>query len=296
MALTFGLTMCATPALADSAIVGDRLSTAAPQQQTLIQQQAATVGMQYAQALSAATTILVDGVPVNDPNLTTINGTTYVTLTTLLNALRPDASVTWDGAQIVVYAHDLYMTARPNAKYIEANGRALYVPELVQQVPGDIMLPVRVLAEVLGATAIWDDATQMVQVTSGSGAIVSADQYYNADDLYWLSRVISSESGNQSLEGKIAVGTVVINRVEDSRFADTIEGVIFSPGQFSPVAYGTIYRTPTEESVLAAKLCLDGAREAEDSLYFLNPSISTSNWAQRTRPFVETIGDHWFYG
>lgn len=75
---------------------------------------------------------------------------------------------------------------------------------------------------------------------------------YVEEDLYWLSRAIYSESGNQPMKGRIAVGTVILNRVADEAFPDTIQEVIFAPGQFSPVANGTIYRTPDEKSVIAA--------------------------------------------
>lgn len=53
-----------------------------------------------------------------------------------------------------------------------------------------------------------------------------------------LAAIIECEAGNQSYEGKCAVGSVIINRVRNPRFANTIQEVIFAPGQFSPVASG----------------------------------------------------------
>lgn len=85
-----------------------------------------------------------------------------------------------------------------------------------------------------------------------TAALIKAGNY-NADDLYWLARIISAESRGESLDGKIAVGNVVLNRVASSDFPDTIYGVIFDDrwgGQFEPVRNGTIYQTPTEDSVL----------------------------------------------
>jgi N-acetylmuramoyl-L-alanine amidase len=95
----------------------------------------------------------------------------------------------------------------------------------------------------------------------GSGTIVSGDQYYDSDDVKWLSRIINAEAEAEPLEGKIAVGNVVLNRVASDEFPDTIYSVIFDKAngvQFSPTASGAIYNTPTDESVLAAKMCLDG--------------------------------------
>ena len=58
---------------------------------------------------------------------------------------------------------------------------------------------------------------------------------------------------------------------------------------------GSIYRTPNAESVLAAKLCLEGVNTAGNSLYFVNPTTSPGSWASRNRPYVATIGAHAFF-
>ena len=113
-----------------------------------------------------------------------------------------------------------------------------------------------------------------------------------------MSRVISAESRGEPLLGKLAVGTVVLNRVASEEFPDTIYDVIFDRKwgvQFAPVANGTIYDDPTEESVLAARLVLDGARAAGDSLYFLAPDLTNNHWIMENQTHVTTIGCHWFY-
>ena len=110
-----------------------------------------------------------------------------------------------------------------------------------------------------------------------------------------LSRIIYAESGNQSLDGKIAVGNVVLNRVASPRFPNTVYEVIFQRNQFTPAMTGSINRTPSAESVIAAKLCLDGANTAGDALYFVNPNMSPYSWASRNRPYVATIGAHAFF-
>lgn len=156
----------------------------------------------------------------------------------------------------------LDLTASPGALYLESNGRALYIPYGVLLESGRTLVPVRVLAAALGAEVEWDSATGHVNVTTGTDAIPSADEQYDADALRWLSHIISAESRGEPLTGKIAVGNVVLNRVAHSEFPNTIYGVIFDSrlgGQFEPVRNGTIYHTPTEESVTAAKLVLEGA-------------------------------------
>lgn len=89
-------------------------------------------------------------------------------------------------------------------------------------------------------------------------------EYYSEDDLYWLSRVISAEVGNSTYESKAMCGLVVLNRVNSSSFkAETIEEVIFSPGQYETVSNGKIYDEPDEESVEIARKILAGTIEIE---------------------------------
>jgi N-acetylmuramoyl-L-alanine amidase len=100
------------------------------------------------------------------------------------------------------------------------------------------------------------------------------------------------------LTGKIAVGNVILNRVKSAEFPDCIYDVIFDDNwgiQFEPVENGSIYNTPTEESILAAKLCLDGASVVDASLYFLNPAKASNFWAIQNCIYISTIGNHQFY-
>lgn len=114
-------------------------------------------------------------------------------------------------------------------------------------------------------------------------------------DLALLAQLIESESGNQSFEGKLAVGTVVMNRVKSDEFPDTIREVIFQKGQFSVVPNGTIYNKPSDESLKAAKEIMAGSRVlGSNVLYFYNPKLtSKSNWITG-RKVTKTIGDHKF--
>lgn len=222
---------------------------------------------------------------------------TYVPLRTITEALRPDAEVDWVKDRAVVRAEGLKLTARPGDAYIEANGRTLYAKDGVHLKAGRTLVPVRVLAEALGATVDWNPATGVVSVNGGGSATTQPD-YNREDKLYWLSRIISAESRGEPLEGQIAVGNVVLNRVDSPDFPDTIYGVIFDDrwgGQFTPVRNGTIYQEPTEQSIQAANLCLEGVNVAKDSLYFLAPALTNNHWIMENRTHVMTIGAHWFY-
>ena len=246
---------------------------------------------------ASAVELRVDGAKVPcDVAPRVIGNTTYVSLRSVTQALREDANISWEG-KAVVRAGNLNLTVKPGDCYLEANGRALYIPGAAQAEGGRTLVPVRVLAEAMDAQVHWDGATGTIDLRRGSGAITPGERAYSADDLYWLSRIISAESQGEPLAGKIAVGNVVLNRVKSSEFPNTIYDVIFDRrwgGQFTPASNGTINREPTAESVLAAKLCLDGANTVGESLYFLAPAIAQNHWAMG-RPYVATIGSHWFY-
>ena len=222
-------------------------------------------------------------------------GTTYVSLRTVAEALAPNASVSWEDGAAWVRGSGVVLSARPGDQWLTVNGRALYVPYQVRLVNGSTMVPVRVLAQALGSELEWSARTG---VTLIPGREALGDAPYTEDDLYWMSRIISAESRGEPLLGKLAVGTVVLNRVASGEFPDTIHDVIFDRKwgiQFEPVANGTVYDEPTEESVLAAKLVLDGARAAGDSLYFLAPDLTENHWIMENQTYVTTIGCQWFY-
>jgi N-acetylmuramoyl-L-alanine amidase len=233
---------------------------------------------------TAATSLYFDGTVAD----------TYVSLRTVVEGLRPDAVVTWNGEFATVTADNLTITAVPGYPFIVANGRYLYVPNCVYTVDGVTMVPASVIAKALGATTWHSEEWDRLFIIAGTGAIESADTYYNSDDLYWLSHIINSESGNQPLSGKIAVGNVILNRVYDSRFPDTIHDVIFQKNQFSPASSGVIYRDPNVDSIIAAKLVLDGAVSLNSVCWF-NACQVSSSWAAQNKTYVATIGNHNFY-
>ena len=121
---------------------------------------------------------------------------------------------------------------------------------------------------------------------------------YDSEDLFWLSRIIYAEAGTEPLEGKLAVGSVVMNRLESENYPNTVYGVIFDTKfgvQFTPAATGAVYKTPDSESILAAKMCLGGYSVSDDILFFLNEAIATGTWMQDNCDFVMSIGNHDFY-
>lgn len=245
---------------------------------------------------SAAETLSIDGQDLwEQAQARMVGDTTYVSLRAVAQMLAPEAQVVWEDGEARVQGRGVALSARPGEQWLTVNDRALYIPDGVQLKDGVTSVPVRALATALGGQVDWDrDAG--VTLTPGSGSPASAP--YTEDELYWMSRIISAESQGEPLLGKLAVGTVVLNRVASDEFPGTIYDVIFDRKwgvQFAPVANGTIYNEPTEESVLAAKMVLEGARAAGDSLYFIAPDLTDNHWTMEHQTYVTTIGCHWFY-
>lgn len=122
---------------------------------------------------------------------------------------------------------------------------------------------------------------------AGAGIETEAEKTYTDNDLYVLSHIINAEAGddNCSHEHRIAVGSVVLNRVAADDFPDTIEGVVFDPGQYSPTWDGRYILEPSEDSIETAKYLLEnGSQIPEDCIYQAEFEQGSGTW----KPF-ETI-------
>lgn len=218
--------------------------------------------------------------------------TEYVSFVNVVLALHPNATVTKGNLQTEIKSEELTITVYHQLNYLIANGRYLYLPSGVLVENDQVMLPAGIIAKFLDAQV--QTVNHNVCFTVNSGAILSGSQYYDPDELFWLSHLIHAESGNQSLYGKIAVGNVVLNRVASPIFPNTIYDVIFQPGQFYDSYSGAITLDPSYESIVAAKLCLDGATVLPNAYWF--NGIGIPCWASHNKTLITNIGDHSFYG
>ena len=217
-------------------------------------------------------------------------GTTYVPLRELLESLG-DWSVWWDGSAGCARAasEDASLSADPDGNLLTVNGTGY--PCVIDVVEGQTYVPLRLTAEALGADVRWDPWL-------GGAAVTSPGAAHDAMDYYWLSRIIHAESGGEALEGQIAVGNVVLNRVESEDFPNTIQDVIFDcvdAIQFEPVGNGTVYNDPAAQSVEAAMRVLDGEETLEGAMFFYAPALSPGTWINENRTYLTTIGCHRFY-
>lgn len=228
-----------------------------------------------------------------------VEDTAYVSLREFA-CMADNAVVWWEEDEAAAYAKtdSLTLRAPEDEFYIEANGRMLWCEYGVFTEDDTLYIPLSRAAKAFGFDITYIPEEHTTYLTRLRGAVIPGEEYYDEEEVYWLSKIIHAEAQGEPFEGKIAVGNVILNRVESKEFPDTVYGVIFDDEhgvQFTPTVNGAIERNPGEESILAAKLCLDGAVLDEDMLYFLNESIASSLWVPRNRTFVMAIGGHRFY-
>ena len=217
-------------------------------------------------------------------------GVTYVPLRALLNTMGA-WDVWWDEAtgRAAAASDDIHLWADPAADTVTVDEKTVRGRVTVEN--GVTYVPLRLVGEALGCQVEWDPYLRGATVTSPGAA-------YDAGELYWLSRIICAESGAESMSGQIAVGNVVRNRVASPKFPNTIHAVVFDRQwavQFEPVSNGTIYNAPTAQSVLAARLALNGTDMVGDCLYFCAPALSPGTWIRENAEYHTTIGCHQFY-
>lgn len=118
----------------------------------------------------------------------------------------------------------------------------------------------------------------------------------------WLEKIIEAEAGGESYEGKLAVATVIANRVESSKFPNTVMSVIKAGSQkqhqFSPWDDGRIYKVSASSTTKQAvsEVFDKGVRNLPaDTTYFAVKTIAFNDWIGKTRKYVSTIGNHAFF-
>ncbi|GAB6137602.1 spore cortex-lytic enzyme [Halanaerobaculum tunisiense] len=129
--------------------------------------------------------------------------------------------------------------------------------------------------------------------TSSSGNYTRLD--LSKQELDLLTKAVYSEARGESYTGQVAVAAVILNRVEDPRFPDTIKGVIFQPWAFTAVHNGQFWLEPDQRSRKAALDAVQGWDPTGRAVFYYNPVKVTSHWIY-TRDIIKKIGKHYFAG
>lgn len=108
-----------------------------------------------------------------------------------------------------------------------------------------------------------------------------------------LARLISAEARGEPYAGQVAVGAVVLNRVNHPSFPSTISGVIYQNGAFSCITDGQFWQPVADSAYQAARDALAGSDPSGGAIYYFNPAKTTSKWIW-SRPLLVVIGNHRF--
>jgi N-acetylmuramoyl-L-alanine amidase len=116
---------------------------------------------------------------------------------------------------------------------------------------------------------------------------------YTANEIEMLAKLVHGEARGESFEGKVAVVSVVLNRVDSSTFPDTVRGVIFEPRAFTAIDDGQYFTKPDGDSYRAVYHAIRGWDPTSGALYYFNPETATSDWIW-SRPQIKKIDQHIF--
>jgi N-acetylmuramoyl-L-alanine amidase len=128
-----------------------------------------------------------------------------------------------------------------------------------------------------------------VNLNAGGGSTASSGN----SDVYLLAQLIYAESRGEPYKGQVAVAAVVLNRVESSKFPNSVAKVIYQSGAFSVVADGQINLSPDQTALSAARDAMNGWDPSGSALFYYNPNTATSGWIW-SRPVIVVIGNHKF--
>lgn len=112
-------------------------------------------------------------------------------------------------------------------------------------------------------------------------------------NVYLLARIISAEARGEPYEGQVAVGAVILNRIEHPSFPDTLSGVIYQNGAFTAIVDGQFNQPISSSAYNAARDALNGWDPSGGAIYYYNAK-KTSNSFIHSRPIIKVIGNHRF--
>lgn len=147
----------------------------------------------------------------------------------------------------------------------------------------------------INTSSIGDEARDLFIIDSEAAQVFKSFNITN-DDIYLMAQVVYCESRGEAFDGKVAVASVILNRLVSSEFPDTVSEVIFQPNAFSCIKGSKINVKPDEDSFDAVYKALSGMDPTSDSTFFYNPSISTSAWTNKvSKKDTVRIGKHIFF-
>ncbi|NMB33259.1 MAG: copper amine oxidase [Clostridium sp.] len=222
------------------------------------------------------------------------DGRTFVSIRFVAEALN--AKVGWVDEKKMVTIDDgyNYIEIFINNKEYSVNAVKQVIDVAPEICKGRTMVPLKLISESLGCSIEWDGETYTVAVEKSGIKVPDTsirNRGYTDEDLIWLSRIVTVEARGASIEGKLAVANVVLNRVKSPVFPNTVYDVIFQRGQFPPAhKNGFKELQPPRDCVIVSKMALEGVNNIGKCLYFNN-----AEFPSRSGSFYKKIGGEYFY-
>jgi N-acetylmuramoyl-L-alanine amidase len=202
-----------------------------------------------------------------------------------------------DNLYVVKKGDNLWKLAKNNNTSVSSIKNENNMKTDILQIGQFLVIPTSTLASTSSSTFTYGSSSSSKNTVT-TASLDSPAINYSKQEYEWLARIIEAEAEDEPYLGKVAVGSVIINRLQDDWFPDTIESVIFQKNkkvyQFSPVGNGRFYRVkPSKDSYKAATDALNGVDPTDGALYFFNPKLTSDKWI-RTRTVAKNIGQHRF--
>lgn len=140
----------------------------------------------------------------------------------------------------------------------------------------------------LSQTGVADEAT-----LKKMGITIGTKPTATESNIYLLARIISAEGRGESYIGQVAIGAVILNRIEHPSFPDTLQGVIYQNGAFTALVDGQFNEPISESAYAAARDALAGWDPSGGAIYYYNPN-KTDNEFITSREVIKVIGEHYF--
>ena len=182
-----------------------------------------------------------------------------------------------------------------NTNEMRVGQKATTMPNPTKLENNRLYVPMQELEAQFDLESEWDATTftyRLInkQISLDEGEL--AELLYTEDDILWLARIVDVETGDASVDKRIAVANVVLNRLKDARFPNTIYDVIFASGQFPPAhKSGFNDLVPKEASIIAAKRALAGENNISTCLYF-----NYIPFSGKSNDFYKKVeGDYFYY-
>lgn len=209
------------------------------------------------------------------------------------------AEVLWEnsGREVSIFLEGRTIRFNIDSFTADVNGEIKVLDAMPFLLNNRAYVPVRFLVENLGYDVGWDSVNRIVDISRGeaiSRGVLETKHSYTKEDLLWLSRIVQVETGGSTIEMKLAVANVVLNRVNSSIFPSNIYDVIFEIDvyiQFPP-AHRESFLTliPSDLSIEAARRSLEGENNITDCLSFNNSPFKT-----KTDDLYKIIDGEYFY-